>query len=98
MLKLLKTIWFVLIYLVDWTCPHKRAYWHKVLLGDASVITYDFGVLSVYIWFPELLIYVGQGTGIIAGLFGTYLTYLRIKHVQKQIKALDSAKPDEGDA
>jgi len=95
MMELLKTIWFVLVYLVDWTCPHKRAYWHKVLLGDAPVITYDFGVLITWMWYPEILAIVGKTTGVVAGLLACYLSYVRIKHVRLQIKKLEENQPPE---
>lgn len=95
MLEILKTIWNLLVYLVDWTCPYKRAYWGRVLLDDIPVIGLDFSVLITWMWYPEILAIVGKTTGVVAGLLACYLSYLRIQHVKKQIKMLDDNKPAE---
>ena len=86
--------WKIFSYLSDLTCPDRRGYWFKIITDDLPIVGFDFSVLAAWVWYPELILAVGQGTGVVAGLLGIYLTGLRIKHVRKQIKQLDSAESD----
>ena len=80
------------------TCPINKEYWTKAFSQDVSLLGFDFSVMAAWFWFPEIFVVVGQTTGIIAGLLGIYLTALRIVHVRKQIKKLDTNTPLAGDA
>lgn len=81
----------VINYFKDWACPYKRAFW-SILFLDGPLVTFDFGILYVYFWNPELLNAIGQSVGIATGLSGLYLTYLRIKQVRRDL----NEKKDDG--
>lgn len=94
-MKLLKTIWNLLVYLVDWSCPYKRNYWTEWLTSDFPILGFDFSIFLAWFYFPEIIQIVGKSTGAVAGILGCYLTYLKIVQTRKQIKALDQNKPPE---
>ena len=80
----------VINYLLDWSCPHKKAYWIGVLTNDIPLVGFDFTVLAVWFWHPEIISYIGQTTGIVAGAAGIYLTWLKIIIARKEIKRIEN--------
>ena len=78
-------------YMVDWSCQYKRAFWSFITI-DAPIITIDFSMMITWIWFPEILKATGQVVSIVAGIFGIWLSVVRIRHFNKLIK--DGKKPE----
>lgn len=88
-------------YLLDWTCPHKRAFFLGLLALDGPLLTLDF---SMFMWWRQITEYlllifdphVGQFIQYTAGIGAIWLTYVRIKHFNKLMKQMDQ-KPPQND-
>lgn len=72
----------LITYFSDWSCRYKRAFW-SLLTMDGPLISFDLAWLLAY---NEIVKYVGQGIGILAGILGCVLTVYRIMHTRKLLK------------
>jgi len=87
-------------YLLDWTCPHKRAFFFGLFALDAPILTLD---ISIVIWWRQIAEYlllifdphVGQFIQYTAGIGAIWLTYVRIKHFNKLMKQMDQKPPSD---
>lgn len=73
----------VINYFTDWTCKYKRWFW-GLLAIDGPLATFDLGITYAWFFNGEILTVMGKFIGIVAGLMGCWLTYLRIKHFPKE--------------
>ena len=81
-------------YLVDWSCPHKRAFWFGLFFVDCPLLTLDYSMLFYWNHLLEIMAAIfpsGLGSAIQYGVGVTaiILTVERIKQarlVREQIR------------
>lgn len=88
-------------YLLDWSCPHKRAFFLGLFALDGPLLTLDFSMLLWWRQITEYLLlifdpHVGQLIQYGAGIGAIWLTFVRIRHFNKLMKQMDQ-KPPAGD-
>lgn len=87
-------------YLLDWSCPIKRAFYFEIFALDGPLLTIDFSML---LWWQQIAHYlmlifdphVGQLIQYGAGIGACWLTWVRIQHFKKLMKQMDQKPPSD---